>query len=279
MEARTEWSRWLAAIGVDEIIASAPQDRFAVLPAADNRPLPAAPLRAAPSGESVRASVATVTPTQFSRPPVAPLPASGFFQTVPDLAGITTLAELQRALEAFEACPLKASAMHLVFADGNPRAEVMLVGEAPGADEDRQGKPFVGLSGQLLDRMLAAIGLDRDTVYISNILPWRPPGNRTPTALEVAQCLPFIQRHIELVQPRVLVLLGGVAVKALLDGNMGITRVRGQWQTLQLPGLAAPLPVLPTYHPAFLLRSPLQKRFVWRDLLALRAFLDAGASG
>lgn len=194
---------------------------------------------------------------------------------MPELGGISTLAELRQALADFEACPLKATAMHLVFADGNPRARVMLVGEAPGADEDRQGKPFVGLSGQLLDRMLAAIGLDRESVYISNVLPWRPPGNRTPTAQEVAQCLPFIQRHIALVQPQVLVLLGGVAVKALLPTQMGITRIRGQWQTLSLPGLTAPLPVLPTYHPAFLLRSPVQKRFAWRDMLALKQFLDA----
>jgi uracil-DNA glycosylase family 4 len=264
MEARTEWGYWLAAIGVDEIIASTSQDHFAV-----RLPPESAPLTAGSP------AVATVSPTQFSRPPVAPLPTPGLFQAMPDLANITTLAALRAAMEAFEACPLKATAMHLVFADGNPRARVMLVGEAPGADEDRQGKPFVGLSGQLLDRMLTAIGLDRETVYISNILPWRPPGNRTPTAQEVAQCLPFIQRHIALVQPQVLVLLGGIAVKALLETQAGITRIRGQWQTLTVPGLATPLPVLPTYHPAFLLRAPLQKRFAWRDLLALKQFLDA----
>jgi DNA polymerase len=272
MEARTEWSRWLAAIGVDEVIASTPRNRFA-------EPTPSVPARLPAAPPSVRpgvaAAVTTVTPTQFSRPPVAPLPLPTLTQAMTDLSGITTLAELRKALEDFDACALKATAMHLVFADGNPRARIMLVGEAPGADEDRQGKPFVGLSGQLLDRMLAAIGLDRERVYISNILPWRPPGNRTPTAQEVAQCLPFIQRHIALVQPQVVVLLGGVAVKALLETTAGITRIRGQWQTLTLPGVAAPIPVLPTYHPAFLLRAPVQKRFAWRDLLTLKQFLDA----
>jgi uracil-DNA glycosylase len=226
-------------------------------------------------GTENRPTVTTVPPTQFPRPPVlsaTPHALPGL--SVPSLAGITTLEGLRNALDAWEGCPLKATATTLVFADGNPRAAVMLVGEAPGSDEDRQGKPFVGVSGQLLDRMLHAVGLDRETVYISNIIPWRPPGNRTPTAQEVAQCLPFIRRHIELVQPRVIVLLGGVAVKALLETTAGITRIRGQWQTLALSGLPAPVPVLPTYHPAFLLRSPLQKRFAWRDMLMLKGTLD-----
>lgn len=193
---------------------------------------------------------------------------------MPAVETVHTLPDLRALMEGFEACALRGTATNLVFADGNPQSRVMLIGEAPGADEDRQGKPFVGASGQLLDRMLATIGLDRSNVYISNIIPWRPPGNRTPTALEVSQCLPFIRRHIELVRPEVIVLLGGVATKALLDNPTGITRLRGQWQAFQAPALPAPVPVLPTYHPAFLLRAPAQKKFAWRDLLALRSHLD-----
>lgn len=150
----------------------------------------------------------------------------------------------------------------------------MLVGEAPGEDEDRQGKPFVGRSGQLLDRMLAAIGLDRSTVYITNVLPWRPPGNRSPTPAEIAVCLPFVERHIELVDPALLVLVGGVAAKTLLGTQEGIVRLRGRWLLHSSPGLSRPLPTLATYHPAYLLRSPAHKRDSWRDLLTVKNKLN-----
>ena len=146
----------------------------------------------------------------------------------------------------------------------------MLVGEAPGADEDRQGKPFVGVSGQLLDRMLSAIGLDRTSVYYPLVIPWRPPANRTPSAAELAACLPFVQRHIALVNPQVLVLVGGISAKALLDTTEGIMRLRGRWRTYRTPDMAADIPVLPTYHPAYLLRQPSQKRDSWRDLLSIK---------
>jgi len=189
-------------------------------------------------------------------------------------AGAATLEELQAALARFEGCDLRKTATNLVFADGNPASRVMLLGEAPGADEDRQGRPFVGVSGQLLDRMLAAIGLDRGSVYISNILFWRPPGNRTPTPAEVAACLPFVERHIQLVEPTHLLLLGALAAKTLVASNEGILKLRGRWFELQPLGLPAPVPALATLHPAYLLRQPAQKRLAWRDLLAFRAALD-----
>ena len=185
-----------------------------------------------------------------------------------------TLDELRNLLEGFEACALKKTATRLVFGDGNPQARVMVVGEAPGADEDRQGLPFVGLSGQLLDRAFATIGLDRTKFYITNIVPWRPPGNRQPTLHETALCLPFIERHIELVDPEFLVLAGGTAAKTLLKTTEGIVKLRGKWQTYQSPGLKKPVQALAIFHPAYLLRSPGQKKFVWQDLLALKRRLE-----
>jgi DNA polymerase len=165
-----------------------------------------------------------------------------------------------------------------VFADGMAGAPVMIIGEAPGADEDRQGKPFVGVSGQLLDRMLASIGLDRKAeapeaaFYITNILPWRPPGNRNPTDAEVALFLPFVLRHIALARPRQVLLLGGVSAKALLRAKDGITRLRGRWHSLESE--SGPLPALPSWHPAYLLRNPAAKRDSWADLLLLRRRLN-----
>ncbi len=159
--------------------------------------------------------------------------------------------------------------MNLVFADGNPKASLMLVGEAPGADEDRQGLPFVGQSGQLLDKVLSSIGLDRTKVYISNIIPWRPPGNRPPTTTEIAACQPFIERHIELIKPQVLVLLGGVAAKTLLGATEGIVRLRGSWKNYQPTPTSPVIKTIATFHPAYLLRSPGQKAMVWRDFLTI----------
>lgn len=185
-----------------------------------------------------------------------------------------TLDELKAVIENFDGCSLKKTALHTVFARGNPKADVMLIGEAPGAEEDRLGKPFVGLSGQLLDRILAAIGLDKDSVYISNIVNWRPPGNRQPTPEEVALCLPFILRHIELVSPKVIVLLGGTAVKALLNVSEGIIKIRGKWLAgSSLPDPLASIKILATFHPAYLLRSPAQKRLAWLDFLMLKKHL------
>ncbi len=240
--------RFYADIGVDAVVGETALDHF-------NAPAPITPVR-----ENV---------TPLLRPQSLPTLQQG--APANDLADITTLADLRAALEAFDGCALKATATRLVFADGNPAAKVMLVGEAPGGDEDRQGLPFVGRAGQLLDLMLAAIGLDRTKVYITNVIAWRPPGNRTPTPAEIQSCLPFVTRHIELINPDVMVCLGNVSVQTLLKTREGITRARGQWFDYPLPGRN--LPALAMLHPAFLLRSPAFKRQAWADLQALRAVL------
>lgn len=195
-------------------------------------------------------------------------------------AAATTLEELRAAIAAFDGLDIKRTATSMVFCDGNPRAPVMLVGEAPGADEDRMGRPFVGVSGQLLDRILKCIGLERTeeypgkAIYISNILNWRPPGNRTPTPAEIDICLPFIERHIALAQPKILILCGGVSAKALLGTESSISRLRGTWHnyTPRTKGIdgSGPVPAIATYHPAYLLRTPSQKKAVWQDMLMLQ---------
>jgi DNA polymerase len=192
--------------------------------------------------------------------------------------GADSLEALVAAIHGFEGCELKLTAKNTVVARGNPQAPVMLIGEAPGRDEDLQGQPFVGAGGQLLDAMLRAAGFDpaRD-VYITNCVFWRPPGNRTPSDGEIQLCQPFTERHVELIAPRYLGLIGGVSAKALLAESRGITKLRGHWFGYQHAGLPAPLPAMPLFHPAYLLRQPAQKRRVWRDLLALRAVVEAGA--
>jgi DNA polymerase len=182
------------------------------------------------------------------------------------------LAELEALLAGFEGCGLRVTAKNLVFADGNPQGRVMFVGEAPGGDEDRIGKPFVGRSGQLLDRMLTAIGLDRTGVYIANVVPWRPPGNRTPTSQEVAICKPFIEKQIELADPDILVCLGGPSAQTLLNIRDGILKTRGRWFSYQTG--RREIRAFATLHPAYLLRQPLQKRLAWRDFRALKRALD-----
>ena len=182
-----------------------------------------------------------------------------------------TLDDLRALLEIFDGCALKFTASRLVFADGNPQARLMFVGEAPGRDEDLAGLPFVGRSGQLLDRMIGAIGLDRTKVYIANIIPWRPPGNRTPTPQETQICLPFIRRQIELVNPDVLVCLGNPSTQGILDTKEGIMRTRGRWRDYDTG--TRTIKALPTFHPAYLLRSPIYKKHAWQDLRAIRAAL------
>ena len=186
-----------------------------------------------------------------------------------------SIEELTEKLRAYEGCGLKKTATNMVFGDGNPEAPIMFVGDAPGADEDRLGRPFVGVSGQLLDRMIAAIGLDRDSVYISNILPWRPPGNRNPTPAEVSLCLPFIERQIELVAPHILVLVGGVAAKTLLGRKEGIMKLRGQWFDYASAGLSCPMKARAIFHPAYLLRSQAQKQKAWQDLLEIKTQMNS----
>jgi DNA polymerase len=257
---------WQVEAGVEDAIEERPLTRYAERLAVAK---PAAPLpdAAPPSGAPRKRAT--------ERPAIQPVPAlepaTEALRAARELAAAArTVGELEEALKAFDGCPLKETATNLVFGDGNPDAEVMLVGEAPGADEDRQGKPFVGVSGQLLDAMMACIGLDRSRFYITNIIYWRPPGNRQPTAAEIAACLPFVERHIELVDPKILVLVGGSSAKTLLGRNEGIMRLRGQWFQYQSAGMARPIPATAIYHPAYLLRAPAQKRDAWRDLLALK---------
>jgi uracil-DNA glycosylase family 4 len=255
--------------GVDAVIGEEAIDRFAdeapqpIQPAAPRPPSPAVPRKAADN-----AIVGTAPPAAIAVPAsqeTAVMAAREAAKTA------RTLDELRALLEAFEGCMLRATATQLVFAAGNPQARVMFVGEAPGRDEDISGTPFVGRSGQLLDRMMAAIGLDRTSAYIANVVPWRPPGNRTPTPQETAICLPFIRRQIELANPDTLVCLGQPATQTLLGTREGITRTRGRW--FKFDTGSREIRAMATYHPAFLLRSPLQKRLAWRDFLALKKAL------
>ena len=251
--------RWYVDQGLDETIGEEAVDRLA----------PVAPALVAAAVPPARAPTPLRTPAP---PPRAPVPLESP-QLVEDARALaercTSLAELEAAVRAFEGCALKRTAKNTVFADGTPGAPVMIVGEAPGADEDRLGKPFVGVSGQLMDRMMEAIGLTRaGGFYITNILFWRPPGNRTPTLAEQAMCLAFTRRHIELAKPRLLVLAGGVAAKAVLDTTDGIMRLRGKWASYRLSD-GTELPTMPTFHPAYLLRTPASKRQSWQDLLAI----------
>lgn len=269
--------RWLNDVGADDAILDAPVDRYQAAPVrvaetarpADIRPPPERAPRAATALD--RAPAGTI---DAMLRPAADLDRSADLASARALAaGANSLAELRAALEAFEGCPLKKTARNLVFADGNPAADLMFVGEAPGREEDERGLPFVGVSGQLLDRFLAAIGRDRSNVYIVNTLPWRPPDNREPALAEASVCLPFLKRHIALVKPKVVVALGATATKNLFDTSEGITRLRGKWQELSVDGHTCP--AMATFHPAALLRVPLNKRYVWRDLLAVAEKLDS----
>jgi DNA polymerase len=262
---------WYVAMGIDEAIGETPRDSFA--------PPPPRPVVVAAAPSPAPRPTPTITVPQLG----APMIARPIVSATNEIAGArrlaeaaTTLAELEAAISSFEGCALRKTATHTVFADGTPHAPVMVIGEAPGADEDRIGKPFVGRSGQLLDRMLAAIGLDRQhNAYITNILFWRPPGNRKPTEAEIALCLPFVWRHIALGAPRVVVLSGGTATSAILGRAEGITKLRGKWFDLAVPGLDSPVPALTTYHPSFLLRTPARKSESWRDFLELQSKLNA----
>jgi DNA polymerase len=275
--------RWYVDQGIDEAIGEEAVDRFA-LPA----PVPVLTPALTPALAPVPAPVPLQAPTPLRPAPPArqtpsvrgPVPIESP-QLVEDARALArrcaSIAELELAVRAFEGCALKRTAKNTVFADGVAGAPVMIVGEAPGADEDRMGKPFVGASGQLLDRMFEAIGMSRERdLYITNILFWRPPGNRTPTLAEQAVCMAFTRRHIELARPRVLVLAGGTAAKSVLDTTDGIMRLRGKWTSLSLDDGSA-VPTLPTFHPAYLLRTPASKRQSWSDLLALdRKLRDLG---
>ncbi len=287
-----DFLQWYIEVGCDDLIDEQPLNRFALSAeravraepvayeaAETNQPnahpsvdIPA-PVRAqaphktqahAPQEGRARAPQQTMAQPQVFAQSIPPLAA-------PNLAEIASLSDLRDALSNFDGSSLKKMAKNMVFSDGNPESRVMLIGEAPGREEDQQAKPFIGPSGQLLDKMLAHIGLDRSTVYIANLIPWRPPGDRTPSSDEVALFLPFLMRHIELVSPDIIVAVGGTAAKALLNSPTGITKLRGQWSSLPCAG--RDIPILPMFHPAFLLRTPARKAEAWADLCALRAKL------
>jgi DNA polymerase len=243
---------WYQAMGADEAIGEAPADRFAPVEAPRSRPVPADP-----------------EPARPIRVP-APPPKTG--PGADEARQAASLADLEALVARFEGCTLKRTAKSLCFFRGRPGARVMLIGEAPGRDEDLQGKPFVGRAGQMLDRMLGAIGLGEDDVYITNTVYWRPPGNRTPTPEEVEACAPFLARQIELNAPDMLVLLGNAAAKSLLGLNEGIMRLRGKW--LIYASGDREIATFATLHPAYLLRNPEAKRLAWRDMLALKERLE-----
>lgn len=251
------------AWGADEALDEAPADRLAVPAPPPVRPAESATPQPRPAAPAVARLSPGMAPPALARAEAL-------------AADCNSLDELREAIRAFDGSTLRETATNLVFSDGDPAAGVMLIGEAPGGEEDRLGKPFVGPSGQLLDRMFGSIGLRRDAggFYITNILPWRPPGNRTPSDAEIALFVPFVLRHIALARPRHVVLLGGTSAKALLRAKDGITRLRGKWQRIAVDGLGE-VPALATLHPAYLLRTPAAKRDAWADLLMLRRSIDA----
>lgn len=266
---------WQLAMGVDEAISDTAPDRRlspSVTPTILNVAAPAIGFSEnTPASQDIVIERAVVSPLK-------PLTPSAVPSFVPSAVHATTLDDLRAELAAFEGCALKKTSKNLVFADGNPAASIMLVGEAPGEDEDRQGLPFVGASGKLLDKMLGCVGLDRTNTYISNIVPWRPPGNRNPTDSEVAVCLPFTEKHIAIVKPKYLILLGAVAAKSLLKTKDGITKIRGKQFTYTYTDITSgqdvTIPCFPMFHPAYLLRQASQKRMAWSDLLMFKKAIE-----
>jgi uracil-DNA glycosylase family 4 len=273
--------QWHIDLGADEAMQDIPFDRTALPPEFANGAVAALEALSAKTGAALQAV-----------PSLAAMPAPELLGTadakveaVRIARDCQTLEELQAAIAAFEGLAIKKTATNMVFAEGNPKARVMLIGEAPGAEEDRQGRPFSGPDGQLLDRILGSIGLSRvsddpsKAVYISNILNWRPPGNRTPSPAEIDISIPFIERHIALVKPEFLILCGGVAAKGLLGTSEGISKLRGKFSTYQpitdsVATDIGSIRALATYHPTYLLRTPSQKKLVWHDMLMLQSTLE-----
>lgn len=280
--------KWFLDAGVDEAVGEAPLNRYdlAAQAQADRARQAEDVLKASHEAkqegraESPRKSArqagsdraAPVQPAQVK--PAGEVSDDQVKSAVDQAQAAKTVDDLRAALEGFDGCPLKKTAMNLVFGDGNPEAKVVLIGEAPGADEDRQGLPFVGASGQLLDKMLASIDLDRSQVFISNTVYWRPPGNRTPHAGEIAVCLPFVERLIELIDPQVLITVGGPATHSVLAQQGSVSKLVGRWFTFETPRMSHPIAASAIYHPAYLLRSPAMKRQAWQNLLEIRRKLD-----
>ena len=284
------WLSWYESMGVDACVHDVPT---AFADDRQSRDLPTSGVhsggvptsRAHPGGaHSGRGTVAGAVVRGMREDADRQLPQAG--RRSPDAvegareiaARCGTLAEIEDALRSFDGCALRRTANRLCFGDGNPQARIMLIGEAPGAQEDRQGKPFVGPSGQLLDRMLATIGLDRTRVWITNAIFWRPPGNRTPTAMEIAVCQPFLERQVEILDPGVIVFVGGTAARTLLGVSEGVTRLRGRRMAFPVGDGSRTIPAIVMFHPAYLLRQPVKKKDAWNDLLTISEWLDeAGA--
>ncbi|HEY9080270.1 uracil-DNA glycosylase [Magnetovibrio sp.] len=277
---------WYLDAGVDEAVGEEPLDRYALVREAQaQRDAEAqALLKDANAGHAAHHAAHSAqtggVPTPAGRAgPAQVRPSDGgvgeeAMKSAVKLAReAKNLDELRAVLQDFDGCPLKKTAMNLVFGDGNPDARLVLIGEAPGADEDRQGVPFVGASGQLLDKMLASIGLNRSDVFISNTVFWRPPGNRTPNSGEIAVCLPFVERMIELIDPAILITVGGPATHSLLAQQGSVSRLRGRWFTYETGRMSHPIAASAIYHPAYLLRTPAHKREAWSDLIAIKAKL------
>lgn len=261
MQEITSVLQWYDNLGVDSIIDDTPNNR----------------LKPKIKVQAMAASKATspnITPDTTKDLGTSPLSPSGFISQSRSLADhCNTLEELRNAILEFDGCAIKKTANKTVFSDGNPEADIMLIGEAPGASEDMEGIPFCGQSGKLLDRMFYRIGYDRTSLYISNSVFWRPPGNRRPTPEEIAMCQPFVEKHIALVNPKLLVLVGGTAIDSLLESKIAVSRLRGSFQEYTNRYLDKPINLTVLYHPAYLLRQPTQKRLVWQDLLQIKQFI------
>ncbi len=276
MREAQEILEWYVAAGVDTLLEDAPVNRFTEEPPAPRK------LDTSASSTGTSAVEKHLQKSAATSKPTSPEPARTAEIVLPDgnaveqaraiAAEAKTLKQLQRAIASFDGCNLKRAAKNMVFADGNPEASAMIVGEPPDRDEDNQGQPFVGQAGFLFDRMLSSIGLDRESVYLTTVLPWRPPGNRPPTPQETEICRPFIERHIELIGPTVLVLMGGLSAKTLLNAETNITRLRGKWVDLTINGLT--VPTIATLHPAYLMQQRNQKKLAWQDLLAIQQRLE-----
>lgn len=280
---------WLLEAGADEAIGEESVNRFAKSGATGAQPFrdrpkgPQEPAVVASKGSPDRAPITSLRGERGANAarlaegrastPASPPSTDNISHAMEIAAACSSLAELKSALENFEGSQLKKNAANTVFADGNPESKVLFIGEAPGFDEDRIGLPFVGRAGKLLDRMLAAIGRDRSSAYIINVLPWRPPDNRNPEATEVAQCIPFLRRHIELAAPRIMILLGAVSLRHVLGLSEGIMKYRGRWMEYRIGEQM--VPVMPTLHPAYLLRQPAHKKLAWRDLQAVEEKITA----
>ncbi|MGC6475762.1 MAG: uracil-DNA glycosylase [Parvibaculales bacterium] len=267
--------RYQFDIGVDETLTELPQNRYQAAQQALEKTLE----KTKPQKQMREAPATSLAPPQPSKQTIAHAKPPANIQET-DFANAQALADaandidaLKKAVMEFDACPLKKQARNTVFSDGNPSAKIMLIGEAPGKEEDKEGKPFIGMSGKLLDKMLSYIGLERDMVYITNILPWRPPGNRAPRPDETALCLPFVKKHIELIKPELILLVGGTSAKELLQTPEGITKLRGKMHVIDIHGTN--YDAMAMLHPAYLLRNPIRKAESWQDLLKVKQFINA----